>query len=516
MPPTEPTITPAAPSGPPESRATSTEVTTEAPCVDEKEVSEDGKNDVSKSEKNEGNNQQSEETDEKDPGSVKSEIENIEQSESKEGPVSEAVVDKERDVKTKDEDKKIDETATAENKDKSSENADSTAEGASLSSFQQLSSSQNAFTGLAGTGFSTSLFSFGYTPKDVSTSSVPLFGRPFVVSKKEGSGLQAMPEVPVKTGEEKEKVVFSADSVLFELIGGAWKEREMKLTNMDKRGITFACMNSSGEEKEGLPTFSLKFKDASIVEEFRAAHSTLFPPFPISILELSTVKIVSQCFEENKLYNGEVLLGGSEEKKMIHWVRWSIVCQPKVLRGLGIIDLNLLNRALLGKWSWKFATEKGVEKWKKIAAYGLGTRRGPTRLSGVGSLVQLVWNVSTALPHNLGDLLFDCLVGDPSLADLQLSMKKVSSSSGFFKVNIDGAMDKDWQSGGIGGLLHNSNRELLGSFSKHVGLGPPILTELMAIKTSLRLFIESGEGLKEDWLWSVTFNTLEWIKNPGT
>ncbi|KAE8718409.1 Coatomer, beta' subunit isoform 1 [Hibiscus syriacus] len=239
--------------GPPESRATTAEVTTEAAIVDEKEVSEDGKNDVNKSEKNEeGNNQQSEKTDEKDPGSAKSEIENVEQSK----------------------------------------------KGASLSSFQQLSSSQNAFTGLAGTGFSTCSFSFGSTSKDGSTSSVPLFGlkndKPFgfglstngnssslliasgtsVVSKREGSGFQAMLEVPVETGEENEKVVFSAESVLFEFIYGAWKERDMKLTNMDKRGITFACMNSTGEVKEGLSTFALKFKDASIVEEFRDKGNT--------------------------------------------------------------------------------------------------------------------------------------------------------------------------------------------------------------------------------------------------
>ncbi|KAK8524955.1 hypothetical protein V6N13_015951 [Hibiscus sabdariffa] len=356
VPPTEPTVAPAESSGAPESRATTTEVITEAPIVDEKEVPQDGENDVNRSEKNEeGNNQRSEKTDEKDPGSVKSEIENIEQSEIKEGPLSEAFADKETtenkgstvlneetqeeandekragDVNTKDKDKKDDETANADNRDRSSENADSSAEGASLSSFQQLSSSQNAFTGLAGTGFSTSAFSFGSTSKDGSSGSVPLFGlksdRPFgfglstngnsslfnspgssVVSKKERSGFQAMPEVPVETGEENEQVVFSADSVLFEFLDGAWKERgkgelkvnvstartegarvlmrargnyrlilnarlypDMKLTDMDKRGITFACMNSTSEEKEGLSTFALKFKDASIVEEFRAA-----------------------------------------------------------------------------------------------------------------------------------------------------------------------------------------------------------------------------------------------------
>ncbi|CAN1339678.1 Nuclear pore complex protein NUP50B [Linum perenne] len=46
---------------------------------------------------------------------------------------------------------------------------------------------------------------------------------------------------------------------------------ENKLTNMDKRGITFACINSVGEGQEALSTFALKFRDGSIVEDFRAA-----------------------------------------------------------------------------------------------------------------------------------------------------------------------------------------------------------------------------------------------------
>ncbi|KAK6267998.1 hypothetical protein QUC31_012158 [Theobroma cacao] len=359
VPPMEPTITAETPSATPESTTTTTEVTAEAPIVNEKEVSEDGKDDVNKSEQNkDGNNKQSEKkTDETEPGSAKSEGESIKQYKNKEDePVSDAVADTESAEdkgsnvvneeiqkgandekpagggKPEDEDKKDEKTANEDNKDKSSENADSTAEGASLSSFQQLSSSQNAFTGLAGTGFSTTSFSFGSTQKDGSTSSVPLFGQKndqptfgfglstngnsslfnasgtSIVSKSEGSGFPAMQEVPVETGEENEKVVFLADSVLFEFIDGGWKERgkgelkvnvsttgterarllmrakgnyrlilnaslypDMKLTNMDKKGITFACMNCTGEEKEGLSTFALKFKDASLVEEFRAA-----------------------------------------------------------------------------------------------------------------------------------------------------------------------------------------------------------------------------------------------------
>ncbi|CAK7356646.1 unnamed protein product [Dovyalis caffra] len=223
-----------------------------------------------------------------------------------------------------------DDAEKQDKKDNGSENVDPSAEGAPLNSFHQLSSSQNAFTGLAGTGFSTTTFTFGSVSKDGSvpgSGSGSLFGQKneqpsfgfglsnngssslsSIVSKTEGSGFPSMQEVPVETGEENERVVFSADSVLFEYFDGGWKERgkgelkvnvstagaekarllmrargnfrlilnaslypDMKLTNMDKRGITFACMNSIGEGKDSLSTFALKFKDGSIVEEFRAA-----------------------------------------------------------------------------------------------------------------------------------------------------------------------------------------------------------------------------------------------------
>ncbi|XP_021731953.1 nuclear pore complex protein NUP50A-like [Chenopodium quinoa] len=201
--------------------------------------------------------------------------------------------------------------------------------GAALSSFQQLSNSQNAFTGLMGTGFSTSTFSFGSLQKDGSPSqaslptfsfgaptngSTPLFGSVMtgtsIGTKTESSTFRSMPEVPTETGEENEETVFNADSALFEFLDGGWKERgkgevklnvlkgetqkarlvmrakgnlrlilnaslfpDMKLTKMDKKGITFACVNIATEGKDGLSTFALKFKDGSIMEEFFSAVS---------------------------------------------------------------------------------------------------------------------------------------------------------------------------------------------------------------------------------------------------
>lgn len=204
--------------------------------------------------------------------------------------------------------------------------AEKNSEAAPFSSFRQLSSSQNAFSGLTGTGFSSTSFSFGSITKDgsgtglKSDSSTFSFGvsnngkssifgssgTSTTIGKSEGSKFPPMQEVSVETGEENEHAVFTADSILFEYIDGAWKERgkgelkvnvstagmgkarlvmrargnyrlilnasifpDMKLTNMDKKGITFACVNSAGEGKDSLSTFALKFKDPSIVEDFR-------------------------------------------------------------------------------------------------------------------------------------------------------------------------------------------------------------------------------------------------------
>jgi hypothetical protein len=39
---------------------------------------------------------------------------------------------------------------------------------------------------------------------------------------------------------------------------------------------------------------------------------------------------------------------GSRNK--YHWVRWSAMCKPKILGGLGIIDTNLMNTCLMARW----------------------------------------------------------------------------------------------------------------------------------------------------------------------
>lgn len=315
---------------PVQSSVTSTEVT--AAATNDKPLSEDEKKDSHESKEKEDENTEQLESkiDEAVGESDKSGTEDVKQPESKIDELpketlaeKESADDKNTDAAGKDENQN-DKAAIEGEKVSGSEDVDSNPGGASLSSFQQLSSNQNAFTGLAGTGFSTSTFSFGTAVKDGSplgSSSVSLFGlkssqpsfgfgvatngNSSVATKGEGSSMQ---EVPTETGEENEKNAFSADSILFEYVDGGWKERgkgevkvnvstteaekarllmrargnyrlilnaslypDMMLTNMEKKGITFACVNGIGEGNKGLSTFALKFKDSSFVEEFRAA-----------------------------------------------------------------------------------------------------------------------------------------------------------------------------------------------------------------------------------------------------
>lgn len=197
-----------------------------------------------------------------------------------------------------------------------------------LFSFMNVSSGHNAFTGLAGTGFSASSFSFGSASKE--STNAPLFGLkadgssfpsfniggtnnngssvPSLVAAAEAPKKFTMPEGPVETGEENEMAVFTADSAMYEYLDGGWKERgkgelklnvpvsggersrlvmrakgnyrlvlnaslydDMSLKDMEKKGVTFACVNSTGDSPGGLTTFALKFKDTGVRDDFKAA-----------------------------------------------------------------------------------------------------------------------------------------------------------------------------------------------------------------------------------------------------
>ena len=87
----------------------------------------------------------------------------------------------------------------------------------------------------------------------------------------------------------------------------------------------------------------------------------------------------------------DFLWGGLGEEYKYNLVSWSKVCSPISEGGLGIRNLRLANQALLGKWLWHYATERGAW-WKAVveAKYGCNWGRwcsmDPPRSYGVGLL----------------------------------------------------------------------------------------------------------------------------------
>ncbi|RVW12719.1 putative ribonuclease H protein [Vitis vinifera] len=71
----------------------------------------------------------------------------------------------------------------------------------------------------------------------------------------------------------------------------------------------------------------------------------------------------------------DFLWGGSALEKKPHLVNWSLVYTDKKEGGLGIRRLVALNKALLGKWSWRFAIER-ESFWKQVIINKFGLEKG--------------------------------------------------------------------------------------------------------------------------------------------
>ena len=67
----------------------------------------------------------------------------------------------------------------------------------------------------------------------------------------------------------------------------------------------------------------------------------------------------------------DFLWGGGSLERKVHLINWEVVCTQKEKGGLGIRKIDPLNKALLGKWLWRFAIEKD-NFWKMVIGVKYG------------------------------------------------------------------------------------------------------------------------------------------------
>jgi hypothetical protein len=60
------------------------------------------------------------------------------------------------------------------------------------------------------------------------------------------------------------------------------------------------------------------------------------------------------------LYKKRLLWQGGSQGRKIHLVNWNSVCTPKNQGGLGVLNLEYMNDALLSKWLWNIENSNGL------------------------------------------------------------------------------------------------------------------------------------------------------------
>jgi hypothetical protein len=71
----------------------------------------------------------------------------------------------------------------------------------------------------------------------------------------------------------------------------------------------------------------------------------------------------------------DFLWGGMGDEPKFHLVNWHQICSPIQYGGLGIRSLSIFNKALLGKWLWRYAMESGA-LWRQVVDSKYGSQWG--------------------------------------------------------------------------------------------------------------------------------------------
>jgi hypothetical protein len=146
---------------------------------------------------------------------------------------------------------------------------------------------------------------------------------------------------------------------------------------------------------------------------------------------------------------------GDSEKKKYRLTKWSVICCPKDQGGLGVQDLEIKNRALLGKWLARLLTEDGVWQnllWRKYV--------------GEKAISQVSWKP-----------------GDSHFWAGVMATKKYFFPHGSFSIN-DGSQIRFWEDKWLGNAtlreqypaLYNIVRHKGDTLAKVMNSSPPVVS----------------------------------------
>ncbi|RVW95635.1 hypothetical protein CK203_031617 [Vitis vinifera] len=100
------------------------------------------------------------------------------------------------------------------------------------------------------------------------------------------------------------------------------------------------------------------------------AKSEIIPVGEVEEVDEMAVELGYSGKEVRKVAKRFFVGRGNLEKKA-HLVNWEVACADKEKGGLGLRKLALFNKALLGKWMWRFACVK-EDLWKQVLVVKYG------------------------------------------------------------------------------------------------------------------------------------------------
>ena len=110
----------------------------------------------------------------------------------------------------------------------------------------------------------------------------------------------------------------------------------------------------------------------------------------LPIYHLSLFRMPQKVCVRLERIQRQFLWGGSATEKKIPLVNWATVCSDKSKGGIGLKSFSKLNKALLSKWSWRFANLNAL--WRRAISCKFGESIGGWHTSDIrGSYGTSLW-----------------------------------------------------------------------------------------------------------------------------